>query len=116
MLRIGAILIAVLMFPSGAKAEMSAAKFIDLYKKANAQDRQYLEEIARAEENGMEWNGTMAHVRLYCSPPNMAFTGSQIIDILERVGNEHRYIQEQPYGIAILAALEIMFPCKENSN
>jgi hypothetical protein len=71
-----------LMFMGSAQAEQSANELLRKYSAADASERQGIEEILRATENGMGWFSAAAKITLYCEPKKLALTGSQIIDIL----------------------------------
>ncbi|MBB4375625.1 hypothetical protein [Bradyrhizobium sp. SBR1B] len=94
-----------------AKAEHSGSDMLRIYGSANAQEKQTIEGLVRATENGMSWFSAAAKVKLYCPPEKLALTGGQIIDILRREVGEAPSIGGSPYGLAILLALKRTFPC-----
>ncbi|MCK1562450.1 hypothetical protein IVB08_00295 [Bradyrhizobium sp. 173] len=96
-----------------AKAEMSTAEWLLQYRKGNAESRQLVEEITRATVNGMGWYAARSKVHLYCEPAKMAFTGSQLLDVLRRSSHESaKIVAGYPWSMALLLSLEATFPCE----
>jgi len=79
-----------------AKAEMSAREWLASYQLGNGESRRLIEEITRATVNGMGWYAARSKVQLYCEPPKMAFTGSQLLDILQRSVDQSARIASAP--------------------
>jgi hypothetical protein len=51
-------------------------------------------------------------VPLYCSPPNLALTGEQLIDILRReVEQNQRLYKGKSWSLVLIFALQKIFPC-----
>lgn len=94
-----------------AFAEFSSNIFLKNHKEADLEGKQLLEELARATENGMAWVSAVEKRQVYCHPPNLVLTGSQIVDILRRESAEVPAIAEAPYGLGILLSLKRTFPC-----
>lgn len=95
-----------------AKAEMSSTEWLAQHRNGNAGSRQLIEEITRATVNGRGWYAARSKVKLYCEPPRMAFTGSQLLDVLQRSSDESTKIAGYPWSMALLLSLEATFPCE----
>ncbi len=98
-----------------AAAEMDASTFLQNYDRADATGRHLYERVLGATENGLSWaNSALSHdhhQRLYCAPGKLAITDEQDVDILRRHVKEHPEHQTAPYGLVLLLALELTFPC-----
>lgn len=92
-------------------AESSAKELLRVYQAGNARDRHDIEKMLAATENGMGWHSVMTKVEVYCLPKNLALTGNQIVDILQRQAKDSALISESPYGLATIMALKQTFPC-----
>lgn len=94
-----------------ARAEMTTSAFVELYRKAGPADKQHLEQLASASENGMAWYAVYSKVDLYCQPKAMALTGNQVMDILRRQIVSNEMVAKSPWGLGLLYALKATFPC-----
>jgi hypothetical protein len=104
-----------------ARAEMTAREMLSNYELGNPQTRELIEYGFRMNENGVGWlNSYIVTVRkekpAYCPPEKLAFTGTQLIDILRRASDEEHLLWDQPWGLALLTALQRTFPCPPQSN
>lgn len=102
--------------PRSARAESSATEIIAVYDKGSPAVRSKVETAFEQFEAGMGWSNTYLQrvrktVAIYCSPGKLAFTGSQLIDILRRRAKEDAHIAEAPWGMGMLFALQYTFPC-----
>ena len=104
-----------------ARAEMTAREMLSNYKLGSPKTRELIEYGFRMNENGAGWlNAYLVTVRkekpAYCLPAKLALTGTQLIDILRRTSDEEQVLRDQPWGLALLAALQKTFPCPLQSN
>ena len=123
---VGAMFMAVVSLSvSEARAEKTVTQLITTYDAASLADRYAIETALSQTENGMSWANAILisgrnEVPLYCSPKQIALTGSQIIDILKReaAGNPtlgQITFKEAPFGMGIIWALADVFPCPKKS-
>jgi len=104
--------------PSGA--EPNATAFLEMYDGGDQEARQTAEFGISMIEIGLEWANTEATRRtqpLFCLPPKLVMTASQLIDVVRRGIEEDRrlglryQIANLPLGAALLVSLERVFPC-----
>ena len=116
-----AIPLITLLLPVDVKAEMTANQLLHEYDEGTHDEQQLLEFSLQETENGLSWVNTyLVVVRkeqpLYCPPGKMAFTGSQILDILRRAKDDQLHpgrttVGKTPFGLAMIFALQSTFPC-----
>ena len=102
-----------------ARAEVDVRTLLDLYEKSagDAALRDQVELTVSMMETGMGWaNAELTQIRkdaaIYCPPRQMAFTGTQLIDILRRAADKKPILAKQPFGLALLVSLKEVFPCR----
>jgi hypothetical protein len=86
------------------------------YDNGTLETRQLYEPIPGSMDNAMSWaNSAAMHDQgfyIYCPPDNLALADQQDIDIIRRhlvARPEHGNL---PYGLVLLTALQMTFPCK----
>lgn len=99
---------------SVAHAEMDAASLLRTYDVAAPARKNSLSSIVLAIRDGIEWaNETIIKQRnepaLYCVPLDVTLSGTQLIDLI-RVRQSHS-VGKYPFGMALLHALQITYPC-----
>ena len=118
--RISSILVFLILLEclsSTALAEMTAKEFISTYDKANPEQKQVLEAIVGAVDNGIGWaEASVTIEKRICPPAALALTNSQILDILRNAADHDQLVGSEPYGLAIFLSLERAFPCSKNLN
>jgi hypothetical protein len=112
--------VACLLMTTFASAEpiLSAKRLLDMYRDANAAQRQQLQLLAATFERGVgvanafnKNEGRPAAV-LYCSPGQIALQGDQLLNILQREIEDHPYLGEHGWEVVMVTALRNLFPCK----
>jgi hypothetical protein len=95
---------------------------LGVYDMLSAEDRTKIIEYELVKiESGLGWaNSELSQKRktspLYCPPGNLALTGAQLVDILRRARDDDPSAGKQYAGLALLRALERVFPCPSHSN
>jgi hypothetical protein len=103
-----------------ACAEMDAKTLIEIHQKAPASAREEIEIRVGLVEAGLALaNAELTQIQkttaIYCSPRQMALTGSQLIDIVRRAVSDKPFLGDQPYGVVLLVSLKQLFPCSPQS-
>ncbi|HWP24758.1 MAG TPA: hypothetical protein VNL39_00245 [Xanthobacteraceae bacterium] len=106
------------LVPVPGRAEVSASQILKMYDTGNASERGLIEANLGGLENGFGWANTYLQSQrqqtpLYCLPDKLALKSEQIIDILRRGVREDAKLGNAPFGLAILVALQRVFPCRQ---
>ena len=105
-----------------SRAENSAGDALRIYDKGNKETREMLELIITETQNGASWtNAILIRQKkqpLYCTPPNLVFTASQLVDIIRRAIKEDQDqdLSKYPLGMVLLVSLQRVFPCQQQPN
>ena len=82
------------------------------------QNRLLTEQALIATENGFGWANADLKRRnlppLYCIGPYLVPTGAQLGDILRRSMKREPWLADAPYGMALLMAMQVTFPCDKS--
>jgi predicted secreted protein len=115
MKRLAGLVFATLVVSAGPCMAITAAQFLQLY---NSEDGQLLaiSKIESMEAGVHEANEYLVKTRndkpLYCQPPQLVLTGSQIADMLKRdVEEKGSKLGEVRLPSALLIVLQRTFPC-----
>ena len=111
--------------PSRAEP-IKAGQWLEMYDhQLDPEARKWAELTISDIEDGFGWANAELRSRrntppLYCSPPKLALTGPQLIDILRRaIADESplpNRLSNQLLGFALLISLQRVFPCPPGSN
>jgi hypothetical protein len=100
-----------------ALAEATADVMLKLYD-TKPDQRQPLERVFGQVYLGFGWANTLMKTRgqepLFCEHPKVMPTGNQLIDILKRERAGDDLLGTQPYGLALLTALQRAFSCPDS--
>lgn len=61
----------------------------------------------------MSWYREVSKTDVYCEPPKLALTGNQLMEILQRQSASKELISKSPWGLGLLYALKVTFPCPD---
>lgn len=107
--------VALTISTSSAYAENNVRWLLQNYDQGTRDERQFLEHVVASVENGISWTNVFLKQRrgapVYCPPEKISLTGTQIVDILRRAARENKKLNETPYGLGVLLALQDTFPC-----
>jgi hypothetical protein len=107
--------IAAALAPGSAHAETDAADLLRRYNAGNEVVRTIVLASLSGIENGFGWANAQLNNKkqapLYCPPGKLALADEQLLDTLRRYTAEHPTMEQKPYGMVLLFALQDVFPC-----
>lgn len=102
---------------ASAHAEMTTSAFLTAYQGADTSQRETLQNVLLQNYNGMAWANVAAMEKKTCifkDPAKMVLVGAQLVDILRREAVAHPVgLADKPYGMGLLFALTLEFPCPD---
>lgn len=110
------VLLALLLLPvQQACAEFKTGQYLKAWETAQGIERTELELIIGSAGAAYGWaNGTLLErgdKALYCQPPKMALTNSQLHEILQTYTDANQFAKTYEMSLVLLKALIDTFPC-----
>lgn len=97
-------------------AEGTANEALKLYEKDDSTRKTWEHSFAMV-HLGLAWSNSSLKVDrkaqpFYCEPEKFVPTGNQLADMLRREIEREPYIGDLPFGLALMATLQSIFPCQ----
>ena len=111
------LLVSLTLTATRAMAEEDLNAALRAYDLGDPNDRKTAEIVFANEQNGIWWANSVLFYKsqqpLFCPPDNMApLPGPQVIEMVRHQLSENPKLGGIPYGLAILMAIQITYPCK----